>query len=134
QASLTERESVTNDLKAQVRADLKLTWQLRRLYDALEIVRRHWITTDANRLILADHGDSKEMKKAKKLCNKLTACYWMQSAQIVLANGEKDIPRCVIYEAISGEWLRCHNNKPNIEFEYFFANQKFTSISSSERI
>ncbi|KAI9700644.1 MAG: hypothetical protein M1836_002013 [Candelina mexicana] len=132
QASLTERESLSDDLKAQVRADLKLTWQLRRLYDALDIVRRHWMTTNDPIIILGDHIDNKELKKAKKLCNKLTAFYWMQSAQIVLANGEKDIPRCVIYEAISGEWLRCHNNKPNIEFEHFFANPvKITSSGPS---
>lgn len=130
--SVVTEGAVSDHLKLLVRADLKKAWHFMRDAEFREQTRERWATIDHLRIFLEDTVGKVELRKSKYLCNKLTAFYWLQSAQQKDATGERTLTPKIILAAIFGEWLRCHNTEPNIEYGHFFANPvRITSTGPS---
>ncbi|KAL8705316.1 MAG: hypothetical protein Q9201_001562 [Fulgogasparrea decipioides] len=121
--SVATPESIPIDLKILVREDLKEAWHFNRIdYVHRCVLRLEWAGTDSERLILDDATVKVTRGDLKRLCNRPTSFYWLQSAQCPNNRGERVFLPGTIFAAIFQEWLRYHQFRPDVDSEHFFAN------------
>ncbi|KAL8906886.1 MAG: hypothetical protein Q9207_001741 [Kuettlingeria erythrocarpa] len=101
-------ETLSPALKAEIRADLIEAW--------------HFYGENVERIVLNDKRGIIRLEDLRRVCNKPTACYWLQSAQVVF-KGVRIDPDQVTFGAMYEEWRACYpENRPNIEYGHFLAN------------
>lgn len=121
--SITIEEPISESLRALVRLDLEKVWQFNRELEFRENLRLEWATVDSQKMILDNLVGTVTTETARRLFNKPTAFYWLQSAQPLDANQTRTGTPKIILAAIYEEWMRAHGSiKPNIEFDHFLAN------------
>ena len=132
-SAVATKEPISNALKALVRADLIKLWHFERSHLFRENMRICWTTVDDWLIVLKDTIGQLAPAQLQYLCNKPTACYFLQSAQELNAYGARTLIPVMVYEMICGEWFRTDNNvEPSIEFDHFFANPiRITSTGPS---
>lgn len=110
-------------LKAEVRADLIEAWHFHRESVFRQVLKQSWLLpTDAERIVLNDKRGIIRLEDLRHVCNKPTACYWLQSAQRSL-NGIRYDPDPVTFGAMYEEWRACYpENRPNFDHGHFLAN------------
>ncbi|KAI4202022.1 MAG: hypothetical protein LQ346_002044 [Caloplaca aetnensis] len=116
-------EHVFPALKADIRADLIEAWHFHRESVFRSELKPSWLfPTDVERIVLNDKRGIIRLEDLRRVCNKPTACYWLQSAQGVL-NGIRNDPDQVTFGAMYEEWRACYpENRPNIDYGHFLAN------------
>ncbi|RMZ72066.1 hypothetical protein GMOD_00007057 [Pyrenophora seminiperda CCB06] len=106
--------------KSLILEDLKRSWHFQREAHFRWVQKLIWTSNDSYRVVLRDvEGMVGDI--VKEMCNKPTAFYWLQSAQIGAADApEKTCMSGGIFVALYEEWHRI-SVSPNIEFGHFFA-------------
>lgn len=116
-------EPVPDGVKALVIVDLKNTWHFWREMNFRFLTRKRWISCDNVKIALRDSvGKFDRPSDCLQVCNKPTAFYWLQSAQLTDNTGERTRTHTIVFAAIFQEWLRCYSYMPNMEWDHFFAN------------
>ena len=112
-------EPLTSEMKAQLRAELTKDYHAVRKCVYGRETKVHWISDydeNTGMFTLSNPVRPLGYRTLQKFCNKPTALYWAQSAQI------NDHCGTFTFACIYKGWYRCHSNNPNIEFGHFFAN------------
>ena len=110
------------DLRELIRADLKQYWYFARLLKFRQLVRVNWNIDDTQRVLLENETGTVTLRELLCFCNKATALYYLQTAHHHDSFGRNTLIPGMISAMISGEWLRYHAFKPNIEFGHYLAN------------
>ena len=113
---------ISQDLRELIRADLKKYWHFTRLEASRWRVKTNWNTDDTHRVVLENETGTITPGEVLHFCNKATALYYLQTAHHHDAHGRNILIPGMIFAMISGEWLRYHASKPNIEFGHYVAN------------
>ena len=113
---------ISQNLRELIRADLQQDWHFSRLETFRLHLRVNWKTDDDNLVLLENETGTVTPRNLLYFCNKATALYYLQTAQIDDAFGRKAIIPGMIFAMICREWLQYHDSKPNIEFGHYVAN------------
>lgn len=130
--SVVTKEPISDDLRELVRADLRNAWHFRRHDLFRKYQRLPWASAQSCEILLQGTVGHVAPTQINHFCNKLTAFYYLQSAQRIDYYGERTLKPGIIFIAICGEWFRPGNTEPSIEFGHFFANPiRITSTGPS---
>ncbi|KAL8939098.1 MAG: hypothetical protein Q9211_002891, partial [Gyalolechia sp. 1 TL-2023] len=122
--AIPTEEPLSSELKAKIRADLIEAWHFKRETEFRDTLKIPWILpADHYRVVLEDNVGKIIPRNLRYLCNQPTACHWLQSAQLMLSNGERADTDPVTFGAMYEEWRGCYpGNRPDIEYGHFVAN------------
>ena len=139
-------ESVSDDLKALIREDLKESWNSTVDRGFRMTTKARWTSVDSRRMVLEDPAGSISTGNLHCIYNKPTSMYWMQSGQITNNCGEKNGIPGIVFGAIHETWNECYDFKgciafidnfkelgvPEVEYTHFLANPvKITTTGPS---
>ena len=130
--SLETKSPVAPEMKSLLKAELRSIWYEDRHHKFLAAVKLNWRRTDQYKIVLNDALGKVETHKVHYLCNKLTAFYWLPSAQQADQYGQPQWTIDLITAAVYEEWYHFHKNDPPIDFQRFFASPvRITSTGPS---
>jgi hypothetical protein len=109
-------EPLSPELRAGVEEDLIKAWYFSRMEDYRRNLKASWFE-ESFHLSIKNLIPQLEPRLLGQLCNKLTSFYWMPSAEF----DGRPLP-LLPFGCIFKEWLRYHNDEPNIELGNFFAH------------
>lgn len=115
-------EPISEELRELIREDLRKKWRCKRLDNFRGRVKRNWGTVDSELVLLNDEKGAVTPEQIFLFCNKITAFYWLQTAQLVGASGERRLMPRIVYATIYREWSQYYDLQPNIEFGRYIAN------------
>ena len=109
-------EPLSPELRAAVVEDLKETWYFGETENYRRSLKASWVDESVHQTI-KDPNVSPEPRQLDRLCNNLTAFYWMPSPQV----DGRPLP-ITPFGCIYKEWFRYHNGRLPIEFGDFIAH------------
>ena len=106
-------------MREETRTELRLHWHEMRKHEFCRSLKWAW-TSYTDYMLSVDSslksGDALKSSLLQNFYNKPTTLYWAHSAQ-----WNDAYPR-FIWGCIYKKWFRCHDYKPKMDFEHFFAN------------
>lgn len=115
-------EPISEELRELIREDLRKKWHYSRLENFRWRVQTNWGTIDDQLVLLNDEKGAVTPEQIFLFCNKLTAFYWLQTAQSIGASGERILMPRIVFATIYREWSQYYDLQPNIEFGRYIAN------------
>ncbi|KAL9631021.1 MAG: hypothetical protein Q9164_006116 [Protoblastenia rupestris] len=115
-------EPISKELRELIREDLRKKWHFSRLENFRWRVKVNWGTVDDQLVLLNDEKGAVTLKQLLLFCNKITAFYWLQTAQSNGASGERRLMPRIVFATIYREWSQYYDFQPNIEFGRYIAN------------
>ena len=115
-------EPISAELRELIREDLQKEWHWARLENFRWRVKMNWATVDDQLVLLNDEHGAVTRKKLRLFCNKITAFYWLQTAQLYSGSGERMLMPSIVFATIYREWSQYYDLQQNIEFEHYIAN------------
>ncbi|CAF9912597.1 hypothetical protein IMSHALPRED_000358 [Imshaugia aleurites] len=119
-------ESPTSKMREEIRIELRRRWHEIREGELSRTLRWAWDSDSSYGMLsvgmlsvdssVKSGAAAVKSELLGKFCNKPTTLYWAHSAQ-----RNDRCPR-YIWGCIYKEWFRCHDYKPRMDFEHFFAN------------
>ncbi|KAK2803297.1 hypothetical protein FQN51_003715 [Onygenales sp. PD_10] len=121
-SSVVTEEPISKEMRELVRADLREAWHYHRDINFRQNVKHNWYYEH----LTAEMGDPVDVKPCQLPlhCNKPTASYWLQTAQLKKGgSGKRSLIEMSAVAGIYNEWaLTCQGGWPDIDHGHFIAN------------
>ena len=82
----------------------------------------NWGTVEDQLVLLHDEKGAVTSEQLYLFCNKVTAFYWLQTAQSIGASGTRCLMPRIVFATVYREWSRYYDFQPSIEFGRYIAN------------